>query len=59
MISLVVYPMYWDPHPGVLQVARYIVFFVLQLKNCLGCGGLIGNLCFNVVLHKIHVCSSV
>ena len=50
MICLVVYPTYWDPHPGVLQVVQYIVCLDLQLKDCFGWGRLIGNLCFKVVL---------
>ena len=46
-------------HPGDLHVAKYMVFFVLQLKNCFGFGGLIGNLCFRVVLSVKHLVSNI
>ena len=36
-----------------------MVFFVLQLKNCFGFGGLIGNLCFRVVLSAKHLVSNI
>ena len=59
MICLVVYPTYWDPHPGVLQMAKYIVCLDLQLKDCFGWGRLIGNLWFKVVLSAKPLVSSV
>ena len=37
---------------------RYITFFVLQLKNCLGCGMSIGNLCLRIVLSTKHLVSN-
>ena len=36
-----------------------MVFLVLQLKNCVGCGGLIGNLCFKVEHSARHLVSSI
>ena len=36
-----------------------MVFLVLQLKNCVGCGGLIGNLCFKVEHSAKHLVSSI
>ena len=60
MICLVVYPTYWDPHPGVLQMARYnIVFVDLQLKDCFWCGGLIGNFCLKFVLSAKNLVSTI
>ena len=34
------------------------MFLVLQLKNCLGCGGFIGYLCLRVVLSAKHLVSN-
>ena len=64
IICLVVYPTYCASatYPSVLQVTKYImVFLVLQLKNCFGCGirRLIGNFCFRVVLSAKHLVSSI
>ena len=36
---------------------RYITFLILQLKNCLGCGRLIGYLSLSVVLSAKHLVS--
>ena len=39
-------------------MTRYITFLFLQLKNCLGCGMFIGNLCLRVVLSAKHLVSN-
>ena len=40
-------------------MARYMTFFVLQLKDCVGLGGDIGNLCLRVVLSAKHLVRSM
>ena len=40
-------------------MARYMTFFVLQLKDCVGFGGIIGNLCLRVVLSAKHLVRSI
>ena len=50
--------MYCALQPGVVHMTRYITFLVLQLKNCLGCGMLIGNFCLRVVLSAKHLVSN-
>ena len=47
--------MYCTLQPGVVHMTRYMV---LQLKNCLGYGMLIGNLCLRVVLSAKHLVSN-
>ena len=37
---------------------RYITFFILQLKNCLGCGRFIGYLSLRIVLSAKHLVSN-
>ena len=37
---------------------RYITFFILQLKNCLGCGRFVGYLSLRVVLSAKHLVSN-
>lgn len=45
------------PQPGVLHVIRYMTFFVLQLKVCLGLGSVIGFFSW-VVLSAKHLVSN-
>ena len=37
---------------------KYMTFLVLQLKNCLGWGWLIRNLCLSIVLSAKHLVSN-
>ena len=39
-------------------MTRYITFLVLQLKNCLGFGMSIRNLCLKIVLSAKHLVSN-
>ena len=50
--------MYCVPQPGVVHMIKYMTFLVLQLKNCLGWGWLIGNFCLSIVLSAKHLVSN-
>ena len=45
--------------PSVMHMARCMTFFVLQLKDCVDSGGVIGNLCLRVVLSAKHLVRSI